>query len=297
MDGEGTDRGEEGEGLTMLTFLFWNLNGKPLEASVARLVQRHAVDVLILAECTSSAATILTELSKKNAGNFEWTSSRQTLTHVFSRFGGADLSAVEDGDDRMSVWKLMVPENDEVLLVVVHLVSKLHWSDDSQSQQAPVIARRIRGIEEKRGHARTILVGDFNMNPFEAGMVSANGFNATMSRRIAFRGRRTILGESCDFFYNPMWSHFGDLHGSPPGTYYYDRSEPVTYFWNIFDQVLLRPSLLDCFGSHNLKILENDGAASFLTRSGRPGKSVGSDHLPIVFSLDFNMDERNVTAD
>ncbi len=34
----------------MTTFLFWNLNRKPLQASVARLARLYDVDVVMLAE-------------------------------------------------------------------------------------------------------------------------------------------------------------------------------------------------------------------------------------------------------
>jgi hypothetical protein len=30
-----------------------------------------------------------------------------------------------------------------------------------------------------------VVIGDFNMNPFDRGMVNANGFHAVMSRQIA----------------------------------------------------------------------------------------------------------------
>ena len=31
------------------------------------------------------------------------------------------------------------------------------------------------------------------------------------------------------------------------GTFYYENAEPVCYFWNMYDQVLLRPELLEGF--------------------------------------------------
>ena len=61
----------------------------------------------------------------------------------------------------------------------------------------------------------------------------------------------------------------------------------MTYFWNIFDQVLIRPDLLDLFRNEDLSILSNDGVESFLTERGLPDKTVASDHLPIIFKLDL----------
>ena len=63
-------------------------------------------------------------------------------------------------------------------------------------------------------------------------------------------------------------------------------SQPVTYYWNMFDQVLIRPSLIDCFRNDSLKILDSDGMQS-LTRTGRPEQGAASDHLPILFGLEL----------
>ena len=42
-------------------------------------------------------------------------------------------------------------------------------------------------MENKAGHKRTVLVGDLNMNPFETGLVTASGLNATMTRKLPRR--------------------------------------------------------------------------------------------------------------
>jgi hypothetical protein len=78
------------------------------------------------------------------------------------------------------------------------------------------------------------------MNPFETGLVSAAGLNSVMSRRVASRETRKVQGREYRFFYNPMWSHFGDARDDTAGSYYYDAGEHVNYYWNMFDQVLLR---------------------------------------------------------
>ena len=62
-------------------------------------------------------------------------------------------------------------------------------------------------------------------------------------------------------------------------------SEPDTIFWNILDQVLIRPDLLDRFKNSDLRILTTDGTVSFLKGRGVPNESVASDHLPILFRL------------
>jgi hypothetical protein len=52
----------------------------------------------------------------------------------------------------------------------------------------------------------------------------------------------------------------------------------------MFDQVLLRPALIDSLAT--LEILDHDGKYSLLATDGTPHKNL-SDHLPIFFELDI----------
>jgi hypothetical protein len=83
-----------------------------------------------------------------------------------------------------------------------------------------------------------------------------------------------------------MWNHFGDDSTGPSGTYFYERGEEIEYFWNIFDQLLLRPELTRFFDPSSLKIVTQVGAKSLAAKNGRPDKRTGSDHFPLVFELD-----------
>ena len=127
------------------------------------------------------------------------------------------------------------------------------------------------------------------MDPFETGVVGAAGLHAMMSKDVPTRynGERIVNSNSFNFFYNPMWSFFGDLSNGPPGTHYYPKSEQVSYFWHMFDQVLIRPDLFDRFDFKSLKILDDDGENSLLTSDGRPNSRDFSDHLPIFFRINL----------
>jgi hypothetical protein len=82
-----------------------------------------------------------------------------------------------------------------------------------------------------------------------------------------------------------MWNFFGDETLNPPGTYYFTNSEQIVFFWNMFDQVLVRPDLLTMFATEDLAIIDRDGDISFLNSHGVPNPSTASDHLPILFKL------------
>ena len=125
------------------------------------------------------------------------------------------------------------------------------------------------------------------MNPFESGIVGTAGLNATMVRSQALKEFRTVQGRHYQFFYNPMWGHFGDRDREPPGTYYRDSNQQVNYYWNIFDQVLIRPSLLGMLPRDGVEIVTHAGRFPLLASNGLPNRAVASDHLPLLFRLGF----------
>jgi hypothetical protein len=53
----------------------------------------------------------------------------------------------------------------------------------------------------------------------------------------------------------------------------------------MFDQVLVRPSLIDNFEADRTEIVDRVGSVSLLGTGSVPDKAVGSDHLPLLFSM------------
>jgi endonuclease/exonuclease/phosphatase (EEP) superfamily protein YafD len=268
----------------MLTFLFWNTNRKPLADMIARLVEDHRIDVLMLAESGAGAVEMLQRLNESSP-DFHYAPSRApTAVDVFTRFSGEFLKPTFESG-RVSIRRMALPARAELLLALVHLPSKLYWSEDSQALECVRLARTIQEQEEEAGHSRTLLIGDLNVDPFEVGVVSASGLHGLMTRQLASRKVRTVQGQDYRTFYNPMWGHFGDRTGGPPGSYYYESAEHKVYFWHLFDQVLIRPDVLDFCPSDPVTIITHVGETALLSESGRPDQSVGSDHLPLLFKL------------
>ncbi len=249
------------------------------------MVQDHQVDIVILAESMINPVDLLSKLNDRST---EYHFSPQVgclKIQLFSRFEAKFIEPIFEYG-RMTVRRLNLPGLTEILICMVHMPSKRDWSAESQADECNRIAEQIRGLETEVGHSRTLLVGDFNMNPFDHGIVSARGFHAVMSRKIAQERQRTVQGLDYPFFYNPMWNFFGDTTPGMPGTFYFRNAEHRVYFWNILDQVLIRPDLLDSFDVNNLRVPDSVGDLSFL-RNGLPDKDAISDHLPIIFRMDL----------
>jgi hypothetical protein len=269
----------------MLNFLFWNINKKPIENHLIDLIYEHEIDILILAESEISIKKLLELLNNKGESNFHYTYSLCKRIEILTRFSGQFINPLYESG-RHTIRKISLPGRKEFILAAVHFPSKLFWDEDSQSFECVELSKSIRIVEKDLGHSRSILVGDFNMNPFEKGLISSNGFNATSNRIIAQRKLRKVQGHDYPYFYNPSWAFFGDLKNKISGTYYYETSTHINYYWNIFDQVMVRPELIELFDTKNFKILSESKNTSFLKRAaGIPNVEVASDHLPIKFSL------------
>jgi endonuclease/exonuclease/phosphatase family metal-dependent hydrolase len=262
----------------MLTFLFWNLNRRPLAGIVRQLADEHGADIVILAESAEVGETMLQDL--------QFAPAQCEAIRMFTRFTPKLLVPVHESQ-RVSIRQLALPERAPLLIAAVHLPSKLFSCADSQILEQGVLARSIREAEENVGHSRTVLIGDLNANPFEPGIVGAAPLNAVMTRRVSRRPDRTVSGKTYPYFYNPMWGHFGDRSDRYSGTYYHDRGEHVTYYWNLFDQVMLRPALVGNFAPEDLRIVSAVGGLDLLTKSGVPNPDTASDHLPLVFRIDL----------
>lgn len=269
-----------------LTFLFWNLKRERADI-LASLAKRHSVDVLMLAECPLKPANILKSLNQDFQEYFFVPSASPIA--IFTRFSEQYLQPLEPSVENKNyvIRRLVLPNRLAILLCVVHFPSKL-WQDRSdQTAFAAEFGRTILAAAEMREqHARTILVGDLNMNPYEDGVVQYNGLHGVMTREIAQKEMRTVKFESNRFFYNPMWRHFGEQPAGHAGTYYYSSPKARADYWNIYDQVLVRPGLLPFFRDEELRILHHDAGSDLsLLQKGKPNHEEISDHLPVLFQL------------
>ncbi|MBI4663054.1 MAG: endonuclease/exonuclease/phosphatase family protein [Verrucomicrobia bacterium] len=189
----------------MLTFIFWNTNGQRVGNILSELAIHHQADVLMLAECDFRDGEIVQDLNSSGVDFSYCPANVPSRLALFVRFPRKYVEPRFDSG-HVTVRALHFPGCDEVLLAIVHLSSQLYLKEHEQTSEAIVVSSDIRRIEEEAGHMRTVVVGDFNLNPFSKGLTVANAFNAVQSRRIAKKRKRTVSGKNYPFFFNPMWN-------------------------------------------------------------------------------------------
>ncbi len=188
----------------------------------------------------------------------------------------------------MAVWSIATSKlrSTEVLLAGVHLPSKSGGAKDTdQASIAREVVEELNDVEDRHNHRSTVVVGDFNMHPYDAGMTSVTSFHGLMTKDLAGLPDRLHRRQPRRRFYNPMWGLFGDRTPGPSGSYYWRASVLHNPYWGMLDQVLLRPMLINSLGA--LHILDHDGNHTLVGPDGAPDKKHISDHLPILFRLDI----------
>ncbi len=146
-------------------------------------------------------------------------------------------------------------------------------------------ARDIEAVESITHTTNSILIGDFNMSPFESGIVASNGINGHQDLDYLsenLKGRK-IDGKYYKFFYNPMWNFLGD-NETPYGTIYHRVSGHISHEWHCYDQILIRPEMKNLISNKSVKIISNVNGQSLLKKFNRPNEKY-SDHLPILIEL------------
>lgn len=195
----------------------------------------------------------------------------------------------------------------KLLFFVVHLPSKMNRDEDTALIYAARLNEEIQRVEKEiykdlLDDPCTIVIGDFNANPYDKVLMHPSAFNAPYAKSAFFAkdkknqyGEKLILQNSClqmlgmefmfPLFYNPIWALMGQanhdldvLQGSFIKAVYDDpnkhKDDVSRRTHNFFDQVLVRPSLINTFVLKTLKVIE-------------PKEADLSDHYPLYFELDL----------
>jgi len=268
-----------------MNILFWNLYNKDLQNEIIDLVTEHELDFFMFAEADLDKVSLLRNINSNVTQKYIDTTITDSNFSTFSRLPRSSIIPLRE-ESSMSVYAVKPPLSIEIIIVIVHIPSKIH-RDIDQKYIAIDLIKTINSIEDDRGHMNTMIIGDFNMDPHEESIVHCMGFHAIMDQNRVKSITRKVYGSDKYFFYNPMWNIMGDSTNGPPGSYYYNRGGYVNYYWHMFDQVLLRPSLTEYFDIHNLKILTKAGNNSLISRNGIINKQQYSDHLPLFLNLNI----------
>jgi endonuclease/exonuclease/phosphatase family metal-dependent hydrolase len=266
--------------MSELRLLFWNMRRQPEAVPCAiELCAEHRPHLLITAEAPAAFLATL----RRHHVHARSPSTVERVVTINLAPTELRMRAVRASVDA-EAFELRIGDDLPHLLVAVHLESGL-WqrSENDRGLVAERARRFIESAELDVGHDQTIVIGDFNMDPFSPSMVDVRGLNAMITRGVGRRGQRTSGGYTSKTFFNPMWRLLGAA--SPPASYWWRNTGANGYYWHMLDQVLLREAV----GNEQLdvRVLTATPTRALISeRAGRPIREI-SDHLPLFVRLDL----------
>lgn len=250
---------------------FWNTHrNKSINDFIALMIIENDIDIMIMAEYEDDIDSLINMLYVKEKYYNEVVPIACKKIKIIYR---NNITAEMNNDCSNYVSLNVLKENLNFQLFATHFPSKLYSSDADRN----IVARILKDDIENYNNA--LVVGDFNSNPFEITMSALSGLLALPTKE---HETRTVQGVERKILYNPMWRFFGDF-ATLPGTYFYNNSNDLNYYWNIFDQVLVSQNLVNVFDNNKLEIIKKIDEKN-LIKNNIIDREI-SDHLPIFFSL------------
>lgn len=262
----------------------WNLQQKDLSSAIQELVSRRSFDILFFSETTQKSRKALDEALKPLGYSTRTNLLGNVRVALFDKYEQSEILLVKE-DQRLTII-IYNFGGEKYMVVGVHLDSPASYPDESDRyalarDEYSIIASYMRTHEVKN----TVIIGDFNMNPFDRGMVSELSFKATHCKQTA-----QTVNKKKEYFFNPSWKIFSnDLTEKvkkAPGTIHYVPRNKDTYvdYWHVFDQVLISPCMLSEY-SNSYEVLTEWNKVKLLDSNLIPNRTKFSDHLPIVYTI------------
>lgn len=260
--------------------MFWNTHkNEDINSILCDLIIENHISVVVLAEYAADIDDLIDLLHSCGVSMQRVPTTGCDRIHILGMKGLHIEPQLQT--DRSSIQ--VIKEN--TILCCVHLNSQI-YSDNIDRREIDIeqIIGDILNLEKELNTKNTIIVGDFNINPYDKSCISARYFHGVPVYKEALRESRIIAGKEFHMFYNPMWNFFGDFN-EPYGTYYHNSSDTINPYWNVYDQVIIRPVLRKQFIDKSLRILTETATISLLDRDKHPDCNI-SDHLPITFEIE-----------
>lgn len=255
-----------------MRILFWNLKKNPNEKWISEILKENDIDIALFAEYAGvSFGNVEGELKK-----YQW----------YDGYGGCEKITliaksyisviVRREQNRYTVYSCSDGKS-AFTIAGVHLPAPPHATPSDRKDIIRDLIQDICEQENKVKNYRTIVIGDFNCNPFDEEITEKSSMNAVLFKPL-INQQEVVIHQSKKYrrFYNPIL-HYLSEDTNTYGSIYRSNGNAQIY-WNSYDQVMVRKCLSDCL--YDVKYLTSINGRSLL-KAVRPNDRI-SDHLPLL---------------
>lgn len=261
-----------------MNLLFWNLNrNSNIENYVANIITEQSIDIAVFCEYNNVDFDKVCLLLDSHYSHHDGMGGCNKVTLLAQN----DISVnVSREHSRYTIYTCIV-NTTPYILTGAHLPDNSHSCAEDRKNVIRELIKDLTEQERKDHISNTIIVGDFNCNPFDEELIQKDCFNAVLFKEL-IKSQETVTYSRKKYkrFYNPM-IHYISENTMNYGSYYYGSGINALY-WNCFDQVIVRKSLVDAIQSIKFcKSIKNLSLMNRLT----PNDNI-SDHLPLLINFE-----------
>jgi hypothetical protein len=122
----------------MINFLFWNIHKNDLSELISILLRDKDIDIAVFAEAPLHwEANLLTTINTDISRQYKLALTLTPKFTIITRFEREWIQIVSDPNGHYTLKRLITPDGEDLLLVIVHLVSQMNMSRDECSVLLP----------------------------------------------------------------------------------------------------------------------------------------------------------------
>lgn len=261
-----------------MKIIYWNTQNLDRFSPIANILDTESPDIFFLAETDE-----------------KWVSKNLSIfgQHSFSHLANPGCSklvvigksnvllSIAMQDTYLSTFKDLATNT---FIVAVHFPSQMYNSLDALKDFVRSVRHKMERTMGESHQSKIIIIGDFNMSPFDKAMIDFDGFSASNSRK--HRLSITNLQVTRSLYFNPTWKLFQNQDF--PGTKYFKRPSATSFDvieHHYLDQVLLSHKFHTSAKDFDIAVITHLKSEIYFNSS--INKVEISDHLPLKFTYKF----------
>jgi len=259
-----------------VNILFWNLGNNENSSRIKKLMQEHSVDIAIFAEHDKTDfIRLISECNNTLKMVYEYGGCKRIRTIIRSEY----KYTVFQEESRYVIYEIDTKES-RFIISAVHLQDRRNYDSSARIATIGRLVNDISTQEDKNKCKESIIIGDFNANPYDEELLQFNAFNAVLFKDVIRKSETRLYNERrYRRFYNPVLDFISETemnYGS-----YYSTNHSSSPVWYCLDQALFSRSLVDSV--MNFRYIRKIGSEDLVNTAG-PLHRI-SDHLPLIVSV------------